>query len=112
MKALEYRAGWQTVAVVAVIVFFSLMLFKFKNDEDLRTLLVFAFYFAISLIYGIDSRFPIAAAIFLLIGAAIYLQFDEKFANKLAIYAYYFLVVGVVLQLIEYIREKEEQNSQ
>jgi len=99
--------GWQNVAVIVAIAFFLLITFKLKLDEDSKTLLIFTFYFIISLIYRIDSRFPIIAAIILLVSAAVYLQSDEKFANKLAIYAYYFLVIGVVLQLIEYVREKE-----
>lgn len=97
------------VMLIITIFAFTIFIFTFKGDEELRTLLIFAFYFAVSLIYGLDSRYPIVAAIFLLISAAIFLTTDEDLANKLAIYAYYFLVVGVLLQLIEYVKEQRRE---
>jgi uncharacterized membrane protein YbhN (UPF0104 family) len=50
----------------------------------------------------------------LLIIAAIYLSLgNESYANDIAIYAYYALVIGVLLQLASYIKytKKEEQIS-
>jgi len=58
----------------------------------------------------IDSRFLIFPAI-LLLGYCPFLLIGklDKFAENIAIYAYYFLVVGVVLQFVEYIRKIENR---
>jgi len=66
-------------------------------------------YFIVSLKLKLDSRIPIALALGLLFLTAITLvRGAESSANQLAIFAYYLLVVGVVLQLIEYIRNPEQ----
>jgi septum site-determining protein MinD len=73
---------------------------------------LFLLYFAILLVNRIDARYSIGAALVLLLfAAALLAQNREAFANQVAIYAYYFLVVGVVLQLIEYIREEGEKEE-
>ena len=106
------RENIRELLLIATILIFVALMFTFRENEELRTLLIFAFYFAVSLIYSLDSRYPIVAAIVLLISAAIFLPKDEAFANKLAIYAYYFLVVGVALQLVEYIREQRKEEKE
>lgn len=73
---------------------------------------LFLLYFVILLVNRIDARYSIGAALILLLFSAVLLgQEKEAFANQIAIYAYYFLVVGVVLQLIEYIREGGEKEE-
>ena len=53
--------------------------------------------------FKFDSRFLILSAILYLWLAAFFLAYDyENTANNLAIFAYYFLVVGVLLQFIEF----------
>lgn len=49
------------------------------------------------------SNYPILAAILLLIAtaAALALGYSEEYANQLAIYAYYGLVIGVALRVLE-----------
>ncbi|MCX9011804.1 MAG: cell division ATPase MinD [Candidatus Methanoperedens sp.] len=71
-------------------------------------------YFFVALAYRIDTRLPVAAALLLLLGAALAVANNEDFANNLATYGYYFLVIGVVMHLIEYLRgeEKEEEQKQ
>jgi hypothetical protein len=61
----------------------------------------------------LDERYPIAVAIFLLILSAITLAqgFEEK-ANLIAIYAYYFLVIGVILLFIDFLRNKEKYEKE
>jgi uncharacterized membrane protein YbhN (UPF0104 family) len=56
----------------------------------------------------------IIAFMILLIIAAIYLSLgNEAYANEIAIYAYYALVIGVFLQLASYIKyaKKEEKHT-
>jgi len=66
-------------------------------------LLAGIFYF-----YKIDSRFLILPAI-LLLGYCPFLLIakNNTLAENIAIYAYYFLVVGVLIQIIENFRNKE-----
>lgn len=93
----DYRSG------LFLAVIFVLILIK-GNFQDPISLLILL-YFISALIFDLDSRYPIIAAIFLLFFTAIQLvQKNEELANQMAIYAYYFLVVGVLLQLIEYIK--------
>ena len=53
------------------------------------------------------DRLPIAIALALLVTAAgVLTSGNEKMANDIAIMAYYLLVLGVTLQIINYIREQ------
>ena len=66
-------------------------------------------YIPISIKLGLDERIPVVIAIFLLILAAITLaQGFENHANTIAIYAYYFLVIGVALMFFDYIKNQEK----
>ena len=73
-------------------------------------ILTLAIFLALLIIFAkqkYDSRIPIGFALLLLVITAFVLAFSsEALANRIAIYSYYYLVVGVVLQLIGYIREK------
>ena len=53
-----------------------------------------------------DCRLLIITGIILLVVCAVLVGVMESFANQVAICAYYFLVIGVIELLIEYIREK------
>jgi uncharacterized membrane protein YbhN (UPF0104 family) len=55
----------------------------------------------------------IIAFMILLIIAAIYLSLgNEAYANEIAIYAYYALVIGVFLQLASYIKYAKKEEKQ
>jgi hypothetical protein len=55
----------------------------------------------------------IIAFMILLIIAAIYLSIgNEVYANEIAIYAYYALVIGVFLQLASYIKYAKKEEKQ
>jgi len=57
------------------------------------------------------DRLPIAIAlVLLLVTAGADASGNEKMANDIAIMAYYLLVLGVVLQIINYIREQRERH--
>jgi uncharacterized membrane protein len=70
-------------------------------------------YIPLSLKLKLDERYPIAVAIFLLILSAITLAqgFEER-ANRIAIYAYYFLVIGIILLFIDFLRNKEKYEKE
>ena len=67
--------------------------------QDTMSRLIFL-YFIAAMVFRIDARFPVAAAALLLFGALWVLAKDETFASSLAIYAYYFMVIGVMQILI------------
>lgn len=77
-----------------------------KVSIDEFMFFVLLFYIPLSLRLKLDSRYPIASALFLLVVCAITLaQGYEENANRIAIYAYYGLVIGVSLQFVEYTQE-------
>jgi hypothetical protein len=79
---------------------------RFIGSEVL-VLLVFIVTLGIYAWRKYDSRMLVGTAIFLLAVSAILLASgSENYANVVAIWAYYFLVVGVLGFFIEYLRER------
>ncbi len=77
------------------------------NLPEYYSYIGFGIYFLAIFILRIDSRIPIAFALILLVITPFYLIKNlEVFANYLATLAYFFLVIGVIKQFIEYLREK------
>ncbi len=98
----------RAVKLLVLVAFALLLAYRGKADVEA----VFAFYFLASLIYQLDPRYPVLAAIGSLLVAAVLLgQQREELANQVAIYAYYFLVVGVTLSLVEYVRESRAEEK-
>ena len=63
--------------------------------------------FVLFILYQWDSRIFIGFGLLFLISCPFYLlQRKELLAEEMAVYAYYFLFLGVMLQLIEYMREE------
>jgi len=94
-----------------ILVLATVVLANFIESETL-TLAIFLALLIIFAIKKYDPRIPIAFALLLLVLSAIELAVaSEDVANMIAIYAYYYLVVGVLLQLIEYIREKPKSGK-
>ena len=73
---------------------------RFKvRDKEITFVVPYGSYF----IENWGSPFVIVF-MFLLVSAAFFLAYgNENFANELAVYAYYFLVIGVFLQFVSYI---------
>jgi hypothetical protein len=69
-------------------------------------LVSFSFTLIIYILLRYDSRFFLGTAIFIIILSALLLSTsDSTIANEAAIIAYYFLVIGVLDLLIEYLRK-------
>jgi hypothetical protein len=69
-------------------------------------LVSFSFTLIIYILLRYDSRFFLGTAIFIIILSALLLSTsDSTIANEAAIIAYYFLVIGVLGLLIEYLRK-------
>lgn len=78
-------------------------------SSALYSFLVFIGIFSIYAIRKYDSRLLIGAAILLLTVSAVELAWgSQAYANTLSIWAYYFLVAGVLASLVEYLRSPEE----
>jgi len=105
-----------TKNILTIIAIFSYIYFLFwlypKLTFDEFAFFLLLLYIPFSLKLKLDERYPIVFAIFLLVLSAITLAqgFEER-ANRIAIYAYYFLVIGVILMLAEYLREPKNNSS-
>ena len=97
------------VPSISVVIVILVSHFMFYND-DLLTLVSFIVLILIFAFFQFDARILIGYALLMLGLTAIALGFinNENFANQLAIYAYWLLVVGVTCLLIEYLREQRK----
>lgn len=72
------------------------------------TLGVFTFTLAIYTLLRYDSRIFVGTAFFLLVLCAVLsAKGSESFANEVATWVYYFLVIGVIGLSIDHLREKK-----
>lgn len=84
--------------------YFLYLLSRAVSIDELAFFILLA-YIPISLKLKLDERYPIAIALLLLILCAITLaQGFEDYANMIAVYTYYFLVIGVILLFIGHVR--------
>jgi uncharacterized membrane protein YhaH (DUF805 family) len=89
----------------------SILIANNTYDEFLH-LIIFYSLLLIIVIRKHDSRIPIAYALIMLLISAVQLAFqNETAANNTAIVVFYLLCVGVIAQLIEYIRNPEVDDS-
>jgi hypothetical protein len=91
------------ISITIIVLVLSILLYRFLLPP-------YAMY-SLLLIYTIvlfwqklDARIPIAAALLLLLITPFYLIAHlENYANYLAMQAYFFLVIGVLQQLVDYV---------
>jgi len=96
----------EDISKTLVMLLILIILFLFF-DSSLAAIL-FASALAV-LIFRWESRIFFGLALIFLIFCPVFLIADsESHAENMAIYAYYLLVVGVVVQIIEYIREQRQ----
>ena len=76
---------------------------------EIIEVIAFAICLLIFVIRHLDSRLPVAAALATLVTIAILIVLEnEAMVNRLAIYAFYLLVMGTILRLVEYSRGKQK----
>jgi hypothetical protein len=69
-------------------------------------------YFAYSVYAKLDGRYPIAGALVLLVGAAILeATGDLSAANTVAVFVFFLLAAGVLLLLVEHVREERARST-
>ncbi len=75
-------------------------------------LLLLGIYMVYSQWAGLDSRYPIAAALVLLVVAAVLDAGGETGpANTVATYLFFLLAAGVVLLLVDHVRHPEQEGG-
>ncbi len=96
--------------VLAILVLFSKLL-NFEGGVFL-TFIFLLFY------WRIDSRFSIKCAIVCLVAVPIFLiiskhsfTVNENWAERVAVWAFYFLSIGVIKQIWEYMRESKAKTE-
>lgn len=88
-----------------------LLILLYNIFPDTVSRLIFLYFF-ILLAYRIDARIPLAAVLLFLFGAAVIIVIGNKaLAYDLAVYAFYFLIGGILLKLVEYIRANSKKNN-
>lgn len=61
---------------------------------------------------NLGTPFATGFQVLLLVCAGLLIQGDPGLANEVAVYAYYLLVVGVVLQLISFVARPKEEDDE
>lgn len=75
---------------------------------ELAALILFVTCIVVFAIFRWEPRIPIAIALILLAATAI--VNDEDWANHFALYAFYLLAAGMVLLLVQHIRERRPKD--
>jgi hypothetical protein len=109
-----YKLESLAVFVSAVILYLLIVwLASLKLSWEEYAFFIMLAYIPLSLKLNLDSRLPIIAALFLLaLCPVLLIQNLEEHANRVATFAYYSLVIGVILALIEYRRSGDENNRE
>ena len=91
-----------------VIVYVSFLIWVFpKVSFDEFMFFALLLYVPLSLKLNLDSRYPIVIGLILLIVCGMVLaQKFENYAERIAIYAYYCLVIGISLLFFNYLKTK------
>ena len=102
----DFRAHTVRTAII-----FAILTTVFIFSENILLAFLVGTILAI-LFLGWDSRFFIGFALIFLIFCPFLLAFDKQaIAEKLAVYAYYLLVVGVIMQLIQHFKDEMAAKS-
>ena len=82
-------------------------------ESELMIFLIYIIALAIYVWRRYDARMLVGTAILLLLACAVLLASGyEKFADKVAVWAYYFLVISVVDLFIAYLREERKTEDE
>lgn len=111
----SFRKKLQSVSFFVPYLFVVLVvvLVRFVFTSDLHVFLVFMGLTVTYIVLKFDGRILVGMALVCLVLAAINLAVgNDAYANQVAIYAYWFLVSGVICLLAEYLREKPSEKSE
>ncbi len=101
-----WSTAWRIFVVLLVVV--ATQFLKFSLIEAL-----IALYFASAILWRIESERTFLVALLLLMATAV-LSFlrNDALAEEYAVYAYYFLVIGVITAIIELIGQPRPKPKQ
>jgi hypothetical protein len=96
------RRGQIKVGIILVVLIFALV-----KSIGIVDFIVLA-YALISILFVFESRISAVLALILLASCPFFLMFKkDSIAEIMAIYAYYFLVITVITQIAEYMKENK-----
>jgi hypothetical protein len=100
MIELNYR----DIIITLIVILTAMLLYRFSLPSYVLYVLLLV-YFILTFAVKMDSRLPIAGALLLLIMTPFFLIRNvENYANYLATLAYFLLVIGVIKQFVEYLK--------
>jgi len=116
VKLLKLKIKLPNLKVIDEVLPYALIIVCVASARFIESeLTVFLIYIASLAIYvwrGYDARMFVGTAIPLLLACAVLLASGyEKFADKVAVWAYYFLVIGVVGLFIAHLREQRKKKE-
>lgn len=89
---------------IVAIVILAAGLIYFKAD---LVSTVIAFYFLLSILFSLKSRYSFYLGLFFLVlTALVQIMGNERVAENYAVYAFYFLVIGTTTTIIEVVKNK------
>jgi hypothetical protein len=93
--------------IAFILIFGSIIISIFIHGNEIATFLVFLMLIPVFAIFRFDGRIPLGYAIFLLIIAGI-LTFIKQgdLVDRLVIFSYWLLTVGISILLIDWFRGK------
>lgn len=117
VKAIAKKASFDDLIKGLVLLIFY-VLFKLYMSMSLEGIFFLLFILAL-FIWKLDSRVSISFGLVALICCPILLILSnqqimltgEYWAEKFAVYAYYFLVIGVIKQVVEYIMDNRKKRN-
>ena len=107
-KKLKTLLGYFSLFLIMVLIISNYYFNFIENIENY----VFLFYLIVVLILNVNSKIPIIIALSLLVIVPFLLFFGKNLiAERLTIYAYFFLVIGVIKQIRNFIVENRNKKS-
>lgn len=107
IKVKEDIVNKKLCTISLVIILSLLLIWKFSVEAIILWMIICTFLF-----YGWDNRIITGTALVFLMSCPILLILEkENTAEEMAIYAYYFLVMAVVLRIVEYWKESKEKKT-
>lgn len=107
-QRIKYKIkGVRKITIIKIcLIIIVLILSLYKNIEPIDLLILG--YGLISFLFILESRISVGFALIFLVSCPILLILKKQgIAEQMAVYAYYFLVIGVLTQIREFLKEQK-----
>lgn len=109
-SSLYFKFQWVNVIKYLIIIIYIFLSYKYLDWIFINKVIVW--YILITFLFIIDSRVSFSIALFLFGFTPIYLViWQNDIAESISVYAYYFLVIWVIISIIENIFIKKLDNN-